>query len=32
MDKDFLYKLIDLTHMLDSNIPTWNGSCGFNHE
>ncbi len=28
----FPYKLIDLTHTLDSHIPTWNGSCGFNHE
>lgn len=25
----FPYKLIDLTHVLDSNIPTWNGGCGF---
>jgi len=24
-------KLIDLTHTLDSTIPTWNGSCGFEH-
>jgi len=32
MDKIFPYKLIDLTHTLDSNIPTWNGGCGFNHE
>lgn len=28
----FPYKLIDLTHTLDSNIPTWNGGCGFKHE
>ncbi len=28
----FPYKLIDLTHALDSTIPTWNGGCGFNHE
>lgn len=27
----FPYKLIDLTHTLDNNIPTWNGQCGFNH-
>ncbi|MBN9543306.1 MAG: cyclase family protein [Alphaproteobacteria bacterium] len=27
----FPYKLIDLTHSLDSTIPTWNGDCGFNH-
>ena len=23
------FKIIDLTHPLSSNIPTWNGSCGF---
>ncbi len=28
----FPYKLIDLTHVLDSTIPTWNGGCGFNHD
>ncbi|HJD59593.1 MAG TPA: cyclase family protein [Rickettsia endosymbiont of Omalisus fontisbellaquei] len=28
----FPYKLIDLTHTLDSNISTWNGSCGFHHD
>lgn len=28
----FPYKLIDLTHTLESSIPTWNGSCGFNHQ
>ena len=28
----FPYHLIDLTHTLDSSIPTWNGSCGFNQE
>ena len=28
----FPYKLIDLTHVLDSAIPTWNGGCGFNHD
>ncbi len=27
----FPYKLIDLSHTLDSRIPTWNGGCGFNH-
>lgn len=27
----FPYKLIDLTHVLDAHIPTWNGGCGFNH-
>ncbi len=25
-------KLVDLTHFLDGDIPTWNGSCGFSHE
>lgn len=28
----FPYKLIDLTHELESTIPTWNGGCGFNHD
>ncbi len=28
----FPYKLIDLTHTLESGIPTWNGGCGFKHE
>jgi kynurenine formamidase len=28
----FPYKLIDLTHTLNSNIPTWNGGCGFTHD
>jgi len=28
----FPYKIIDLTHTLSSNIPTWNGSCGFEHK
>ena len=32
MNKKFPYKLIDLTHALDSTIPTWNGGCGFNHD
>jgi len=26
------YKLIDLTHTLDSGVPTWNAACGFNHD
>lgn len=26
------YKIIDLTHALDENIPTWSGSCGFTKE
>lgn len=25
-------KIIDLTHTLNSEIPTWNGSCGFHNE
>lgn len=29
---NFPYKLIDLTHTLDSAIPAWNGGCGFNHD
>ena len=29
---NFPYKLIDLTHMLDGNIPAWNGGCGFQHD
>ena len=28
----FPYKLIDLTHTLNSFIPVWNGGCGFNHD
>lgn len=28
----FPYKLIDLTHTLDSAIPTWNNACGFHHK
>jgi kynurenine formamidase len=28
----FPYKLIDLTHTLDSNNPTWDGGCGFNYD
>jgi len=28
----FPYKLIDLTHTLHREIPTWDGSCGFNHD
>lgn len=26
------YHLIDLTHILSSETPSWNGSCGFRHE
>lgn len=29
---NFPYKMIDLTHVLDANIPTWSGACGFNHD
>jgi len=28
----FPYKIIDLTHSLEDSTPTWNGSCGFQHE
>ena len=28
----FPYQLIDLTHTLDGDIPTWNGGCGFHHD
>ncbi|MFT5319064.1 MAG: kynurenine formamidase [Chlamydiales bacterium] len=28
----FPYKIIDLTHTLDKNIPAWEGGCGFSHE
>ena len=31
MIKKFPFKLIDLTHTLDSNLPSWDGDCGFNH-
>lgn len=30
--KKFPYKIIDLTHVLFPDIPSWNGSCGFSHE
>jgi len=26
------FKMIDLTHTLDSAAPTWNGDCGFTHQ
>lgn len=29
--KIFPYKIVDLTHTLDENIPTWSGQCGFQH-
>ena len=28
----FPYKLIDLTHTLDSHMPSWDGDCGFMHD
>jgi len=28
----FPYKIIDLTHTLEENISSWNGSCGFHQE
>src|SRR5438552_336609 len=28
----FPYKIVDLTHTLSKDAPTWNGSCGFQHE
>ncbi len=28
----FPYRIIDLTHTLHSEVPTWNGSCGFHHD
>src|SRR6478736_5391991 len=28
----FPYKLVDLTHTLDENAPSWDGSCSFKHE
>lgn len=27
----FPYKIIDLTHNINPNIPTWDGHCGFHH-
>ncbi|HAT8251618.1 TPA: cyclase family protein [Legionella pneumophila] len=27
----FPYKLVDLTHPLTANMPSWDNSCGFNH-
>ncbi len=29
---NFPYKFIDLTHTLESMIPTWEGGCGFTHD
>lgn len=28
----FPYRVIDLTHTIDENSPSWDGSCGFKHE
>lgn len=28
----FPYKMIDLTHNITSDIPSWNGDCGFQHK
>jgi kynurenine formamidase len=30
--KPFPFRLVDLSHTLDSNSPTWDGGCGFKHE
>lgn len=27
-----LSRIIDLTHFLDKNIPSWDGGCGFHRE
>lgn len=27
----FPYSIVDLTHVMDENIPTWDGECGFQH-
>ena len=32
MNKRFPYKLIDLTHTLSEETPSWGGGCGFNHD
>ncbi|MES2906227.1 MAG: cyclase family protein [Pseudomonadota bacterium] len=32
MTPHFPYTLIDLTHSLSPEIPTWDGSCGFDHQ
>ncbi|HJK86179.1 MAG TPA: hypothetical protein QKA08_00205 [Candidatus Megaira endosymbiont of Nemacystus decipiens] len=32
MNKNFPYKLIDLTHTLSEETPSWDGGCGFNHD
>ena len=30
--KKFPYRIVDLTHTLDEDTPSWTGSCGFSHE
>lgn len=30
--KTFPFKIVDLTHELSPDIPSWNGSCGFSHQ
>ena len=32
MTAKFPYKIVDLTHTLNSKTPSWDESCGFNHE
>lgn len=32
LDENINYKIIDLSHSLDSNIPSWEGNCGFYNE
>lgn len=32
MSTQFPYELIDLTHTLSENTPSWDGGCGFKHE
>lgn len=32
MNNIFPYKIIDLTHTLSAEVPTWDGSCGFDHQ
>ena len=28
----FPYRIIDLTHILNEQVPSWNGACGFHHD
>lgn len=32
MNNKFPYKLVDLTHTLSFDTPSWGGGCGFNHD